>query len=62
MRNQIKHFLLILIIVSGFTYSQSTAIYFSALKMGDDVRTSGEYWQKQNYGLHAIELDLGKRT
>jgi len=42
MRNQIKHFL-ILIIVSGLTYSQSTAIYFSALKIGDDVRTSGEY-------------------
>ena len=42
MRNQFKHFL-ILIVVSGLTYSQLTAIYFGALKIGDDLRTSGEY-------------------
>lgn len=58
MPNRIKH-IIILIIVSGFAYGQS--IHFSALKLGDDIRASGQFLQEHDYGLHPIELDLAKK-
>lgn len=58
MLNRIKHLYLI-IVISGFAFGQT--IHFSALRMGDDLRASGAFLQKQDYGLHAIELDLAKK-
>lgn len=58
MLNRIKS-IFILILLAGLAYGQ--LIHFSALKMGDDLRDSGAFLQKQDYGLHSIELDLAKQ-